>query len=209
MATTSIAVERALQHETITIVPWSDPVVDQLGHEARSAYVERFWLPILGPSTVAFLRNVATRLESQPKGFSVHLGSLARELGLGEPAGPNAPFARTLSRAVSFAMARLDGDLLEVRRALPPLARRHLARLPDSLRAAHTQLAGSRPGAGANPARIALRERGRHLALSLLHLGEAPPAVAAQLVRWRYSPELADECVAWAMEQGRTNARGA
>lgn len=37
---------------TIAVEAWSDPVIDQLGHDPRSAYVERFWLPVLGPSGV-------------------------------------------------------------------------------------------------------------------------------------------------------------
>jgi hypothetical protein len=38
------ALPRALRIE-----PWADPVIDHLGHDPRSAYVEHFWLPILGP----------------------------------------------------------------------------------------------------------------------------------------------------------------
>jgi hypothetical protein len=36
---------------SVTVEPWPDPVIDELGHDPRSAYVERFWLPVLGPST--------------------------------------------------------------------------------------------------------------------------------------------------------------
>lgn len=39
---------------TITVRPWPDPVIDTLGHDARSMYAEVFWLPTLGPSTVKF-----------------------------------------------------------------------------------------------------------------------------------------------------------
>jgi hypothetical protein len=38
---------------TITVTPWHDPVVDVLGHDPRSRYVETFWLPSLGPTAVA------------------------------------------------------------------------------------------------------------------------------------------------------------
>jgi len=38
---------------TITIKPWLDPVVDVLGHDPRSRYVETFWLPTLGPPNVS------------------------------------------------------------------------------------------------------------------------------------------------------------
>ena len=35
----------------IRVEPWPDPVIDELGHDPRSAYVETFWLPVLGPTT--------------------------------------------------------------------------------------------------------------------------------------------------------------
>lgn len=36
----------------LRIQPWPDPLLDDQGHDPRSAYVERFWLPVLGPSTM-------------------------------------------------------------------------------------------------------------------------------------------------------------
>jgi len=40
-----------LPTDHLHITPLHDPVVDLLGHDLRSTYVERFWLPILGPSS--------------------------------------------------------------------------------------------------------------------------------------------------------------
>ena len=34
---------------SLFVAPWPDPVIDQVGHDPRSVYVERFWLGILGP----------------------------------------------------------------------------------------------------------------------------------------------------------------
>jgi hypothetical protein len=31
---------------------WTDPVIDTLGHDPRSWYVEQFWLGIIGPTTI-------------------------------------------------------------------------------------------------------------------------------------------------------------
>lgn len=39
-----------LSTDLLTIRPWPDEVIDALGHDPRSAYVERFWLGVLGPS---------------------------------------------------------------------------------------------------------------------------------------------------------------
>ena len=41
---------------TLQVLPWSDPVIDQLGYDPRSRYVERFWLGILGPSATWLMR---------------------------------------------------------------------------------------------------------------------------------------------------------
>src|SRR5258708_8672727 len=42
--------------EHLEIRPWPDELLDTLGHDPRSLYVERFWLGILGPSTTWLLR---------------------------------------------------------------------------------------------------------------------------------------------------------
>ena len=38
---------------TLAVRPWPDPVIDALGHDPRSAYVEQYWLGILGPSSTS------------------------------------------------------------------------------------------------------------------------------------------------------------
>ena len=37
--------------ETLAIRPWADEVIDRVGFDPRSPYVERFWLGVIGPST--------------------------------------------------------------------------------------------------------------------------------------------------------------
>ena len=49
--------------ERLRIVRWPDPVVDATGHDLRSTYVERFWLPVLGPSTTWLARRIAADLD--------------------------------------------------------------------------------------------------------------------------------------------------
>ncbi len=38
--------------DSLHIVAWTDPVIDTLGHDPRSWYVEQFWLPVIGPPTI-------------------------------------------------------------------------------------------------------------------------------------------------------------
>ncbi|MEW6475338.1 MAG: hypothetical protein AB1679_24040 [Actinomycetota bacterium] len=124
-------------HDPLTVVPFEDPVVEAAGHDPRSAYVETYWTGCLGPTATLLLRRIAGWLEECPEGFPLPLTPLARELGLGEATGRHSAVVRSLSRIVEFNMAQVRGDTLAVRRALPPLARRHEHRLPGHLIARH------------------------------------------------------------------------
>jgi len=168
-----------LTTESLHIRPWPDPVIDAVGHDPRSTYVERFWLGVLGPSTTWLLRRMATGLEASPAGFDLPLEDTARALGLGGP-GRHSPFVRALSRCCQFEMALPESDgVLAVRRRLPPLNRRQLVRLPESLQAEHDAW---QAGAQREPDIDKLRRRSRRLALSLLELGEDPEATERQLL---------------------------
>jgi hypothetical protein len=184
---------------TVRVVAWDDPVVDRLGHDPRSVYVETFWLGVLGPSSTWLLRRLAWGLEADPTGVLVELDELAGALGLGGRTGRHVPLLRALDRCISFGMARPNTDRTElaVRRRLPPLAQRHLLRLPSALRQQHAAWAAERLRAREEQH----RERARRLALSLVRLGEEQPAVEAQLARWQVHPALAHEAVRWALAQ--------
>jgi hypothetical protein len=192
---------------TVHLVAWEDPVIDELGHDPRSAYVERFWLGILGPSATWLMRRLALLLETAPDGIELDLTVVAGELGLGNRSGPNAPFVRCIERCCRFAVADLleyaPMPLLRVRRKLPPLTRVQIERLPESLRAEHDVWL-ARPAEGSPVALEQLRHRARQLALSLLQLGEDGETTERQLHRWRVHPALAHEATAWAV--GRHHA---
>ncbi len=122
---------------SLHISPLDDPVLAQLGHDPRSDYVEQFWLSILGPSAVLFLRRVARRLEHEPDGFDLDLVACAQELGLGAKGGKHSPMWRTLDRICRFGLATRNGPNVAMGRHLPPLTMRQLERLPAHLRQAH------------------------------------------------------------------------
>jgi hypothetical protein len=184
--------------ETFTVEPWPDPVIDDLGHDPRSAYVERFWLPVLGPSTVWFLRRVADQLDRQPEGFDLDLVATARSLGVGMRGGRNSPMLNTIERSCRFGAARRQGvDALAVRRRLAPLTRAQVERLPEALREEHGEWL-TRPRT--DPTVDQMKQRARSLALSMLEIGEDTAAVERQLHRWRFHPAIAHEAVRWAIE---------
>lgn len=122
---------------TLCVRALTDPVLDALGHDPRSPYVEQYWLSILGPSSTLLLRRLAARLEVEPDGFDLDPAEWALELGIGARGGKHSPFWRSVDRACRFGMARRNGPTLMVRRRLPPLTARQVERLPDHLRRAH------------------------------------------------------------------------
>ena len=125
------------ERPSVRVVRLEDPVIEALGFDARSGYAEAYWLGILGPSALWALRRLSDGLARHPDGFVVELGHFARELGLGEGISRNAPVVRALARLVNFRMVEVRGDALAVRRSVPPLAGRHLARLPRHLAERH------------------------------------------------------------------------
>ena len=125
---------------TIVVLPWPDPLVEAVGHDPRSPYVEQFYLALLGPTLTFLLRRMADGLDAWPQGFETEVGDLAGALGLaGTPGGRNGPFGRALERAVRFGLAQPHASGLAVRRKLPPLSHRQVAKLPAALQEAHRQ----------------------------------------------------------------------
>ncbi len=191
---------------TLLIRPLPDPVIDEVGHDPRSPYVERFWLGVLGPTATWLLRHLVRGLEDSPAGYELDLGATASELGVGSHSGLHSPFIRSIQRCCRFGAAELaDPTTLRVRRKLPPLTRAQVERLPDRLRRSHDEWVAQH-AAGSTLAVEQLRNRARHLALSLLELGEDGEATERQLHRWRIHPAMAHDATAWAVARHRAAA---
>ncbi len=196
--------------DTISVAPWSDPVLDTVGHDPRSTYVERFWLSVLGPSTVWLMRFLVEALDREPEGYTLHLPDTARALGLAVNSGRITSLLNAIERSCLFGAARFDGTgTLAVRRRLPPLNRRQVTRLPETLQREH-QLWQERELR--HPEAEQMRRRARRLALSLLELGEPYAQAEQPLHRWKFHPALAHDAMRWAQkayEQRRAARTGA
>lgn len=126
------------EHDPLSIVVLDNPAIDALAFDARSPYVETYWLALLGPAAVLALRRLADWLDEQPSGIEISLEDLARTLGLGQGTARHAAVVRTLDRIVQFDMAAIAGDRYAVRRVLPTLSPRYQRRLPRYLAESHT-----------------------------------------------------------------------
>ncbi|MDQ1380273.1 MAG: hypothetical protein QOG65_3377 [Actinomycetota bacterium] len=182
----------------IRVMPWPDPVLDAIGHDPRSWYVETFWLPTLGPTALLLLRHLADRFETSPKGVDLPVAETAAALGLGPREGQHSPLIRSLTRLQQFELACSDGDVtIAVRKTLPPVHRRHVRRLPSGLQARHAEWIEEQ---ATKPVDIA-RRRARRFALTLLVQDEPLDAVERALHASGFHPALAHEAVRWAREQ--------
>ena len=173
---------------TLIVLPWLDPVVDAVGYDARSPYVELFWLGILGPTSTWLLRRLVTGLDSFADGYELDLEETANALGLSLTAGLHSPFGRALNRCVMFGMAHPVPGGIAVRRQIPPLSQRHLRKLPLHLQAAHDDWTVPRTSVH-NP-NLA---RAIELAQAMMRVGDEPYQVERQLVAIGVAPPAALE----------------
>jgi len=185
---------------TITVKPWHDPVVDVLGHDPRSRYVETFWLPTLGPTAVLLMRHLADRFDRNPEGVELTVADTSHALGVGRRDGASSPIVRTLRRLVQFDLACEDpmSDLIAVRRTIPPVAARHLRRLPAEVQAQHAQWAEPQ---GDDAPLAAARKRSRRVAFTLLEQGDDADHVERVLHSMGFHPALCHESASWAHQR--------
>lgn len=121
----------------LVVRPWIDPVVDDDGHDARSRYVELFWLGVLGPTATWLIRRLVAGFEDSPSGYELDLDETARAMGLSYRPGRASPFSRALQRCVMFGLAHRTDVGLAVRRRIPAVSVRHLRRMPETLQRTH------------------------------------------------------------------------
>ena len=179
----------------LMVVPWHDPVVDAVGYDVRSLYVELFWLNVLGPTATWTLRRLAHGLDRYPFGYELDLAETASMLGLAYSASTSNSFARALARCTMFGMAQPVPGGLAVRRRVPPVANRHLARMPAALRSMHGDWL--RHDLAANDL-----ERAVALARTMMAAGDDPDDLELQLLAVGATPAAAAGALAVTLEQG-------
>ena len=182
----------------LRVTPWSDPIIDRLGHDPRSLYVEKFWLGVLGPTTILLLRHCAALFEESPEGFDLDFKATASALGLGRKVGRAGPLTRSFERACRFSVVRsLSPTAVEVRRRVPPLNLAQVSRLSPHRRHEHAAFVEGELRLNNE----AIRRRARRLALGLVECGDALDDAELQLGRWRFHPSIAADAVRWAWDQ--------
>lgn len=183
--TTPASVPPALAGPFLAVIPWRDAVVERVGFDARSAYVELFWLSVLGPTSTWLLRRIVGGLDEFPLGYELDLAETAGAMGLSYSPAPSNPFTRAIQRCVMFGVAHHITGGVAVRRTLPPVPERHVRRMPAHLQVAHA----SWVAAGANRA-VTPDRRAELLAEAMVAAGDDPDVVERQLLGLGVAPAV-------------------
>jgi hypothetical protein len=182
--------------DTLHVRPWRDDLIDALGLDPRSSYVEQYLLSALGPSTTWLLRRLVAGFDLSPDGYPLVLGETAQSLELSDRGARKSAFVRDVSRTIKFDLAYAEGpDVLVVRRKLPRLTRRQVEQLPPSARDAHRRWEEEQLQL---PSGDGQRRRGRLLALAMIEMGDDLGAAERRLLELRYHPGLAHDAATWA-----------
>src|SRR5262245_15090563 len=117
------------------------PLVLASGIGVDSAYVEHCWLPVVGPSVVAFLRRAHDLTVDGPT--RIEAVELSRLLGFGsggDELSPNSHLGRTLARAHRYGLGQysLAKGRFGVYEMLGPVPARLLDQLPTWSRRRHS-----------------------------------------------------------------------
>jgi hypothetical protein len=189
----------------LRVVAWLEPKVDEFGIDARSHYVEIFWLPVLGPTATWLVRRIADRLETDREGFDLQLHDTARSLGLKTSDQAHAPLRLAIDRCVRYGLAlRVDDCGLSVRRFVPLVPRRLLIRLPTSIQEMHRSWGTDEPEPDEG---VRLRRRARLIALDLRDLGVDDACIERHLLRRGVHPATAFDAARWAWSPGNEGDR--
>jgi len=170
-------------------------VIDRHGYDARSPYVERFWVGVLGPSAIWLHRLIARQLTEEPDGFTLDLAETAGRLGLGWNGGRNSPLMRTFLRCCDFKTAPShDRETIAFRTRLAPLTQRQLVRLPEAQRREHDQWVGTERHAPQDGSVLDPRQ----LASALIGRGAGLHETSEWLSQWNIPATTARSATAWA-----------
>ena len=119
--------------DLLHIERWNDAAAVAV-FDSHSDEALMFLPPVLGPTSTLLLHRLARALVSGgPLCWSISDLAATFGVSLGQ-------IDRTIDRLERFGYARRDGFTLAVRTTVPPLARRHVERLPRYLAAAYAQM---------------------------------------------------------------------
>jgi hypothetical protein len=133
-ATMSRIEELAIERGELVLTRWPDRQPGAFDADSDDALL--YLTPIIGACQTIALHHMAKLVTTlpEPAVYTLNVPSFAQALGLSTAIGPNAKIIKVFGRLERFGFIRHSGTV-EVRTTIPPLARRHVERMPEYLRA--------------------------------------------------------------------------
>jgi len=118
--------------------PAATPETDPADIEPESPYVDRFWMPVIGPTAVALARLLMRLVETSDQAVEVNMRAIAAQLGL-HPASGSDELWVAIDQLRDAGITTFENGTLLVDAPFRRLGPHHAAVLPPSLRAEHSR----------------------------------------------------------------------
>ena len=114
------------------------PEADPADIEPGSPYVDRFWMPVLGPTAVALARLLMRLVETSDRTVEVNMRAIVAHLGL-HPASGSDELWVAVDQLQDAGITTFEGGTLLIDAPFRRLGPHHASVLPPSLRAEHSR----------------------------------------------------------------------
>ncbi len=182
--------------DRLTVHAWHTPI-DHIGHDHRSPYAERFWLPIIGPTCLFLLRCLAYGYDTNPDTLILSRSALGVQLGLNRDnggTGKHSPLSRAFQRLETFRLAtQLAPNVVSVRAAMPWLDAGQVTHLADAHRDEHA--AWVTAFNTNHPDHAELRGNAAQVAV-MRRKNATPELIVASLTAWNVDPATITDLLA-------------
>lgn len=118
----------------IPIQPNSNSTISFLGNDP---YIEKFWLPILGPTATLLLNDLMTKALMNTEAFQSTIGELSMTTGVGNREGHSSPIVKNLKRLCDFGLISYYNEMYYVPTNIEVMSSDKLRKLNYLLQSEH------------------------------------------------------------------------
>ena len=122
---------------TITFIPIQPNNNSTVSFLANDPYIDKFWLPILGPTATLLLHELMSKALIKNDPFHSSIGELSTCIGVGNREGSASPIAKNLKRLCDFGLISKYNELFYVPTNIEQMPEDKLRKLSYTLQSEH------------------------------------------------------------------------
>ena len=122
---------------TITFIPIQPNNNSTVSFLANDPYIDKFWLPILGPTAALLLHELMSKALIKNDPFHSTIGELSTCIGVGNREGNASPIAKNLKRLCDFGLISKYNELFYVPTNIEQMPEDKLRKLSYTLQSDH------------------------------------------------------------------------